>query len=316
MRSLPAGFVEIVRDFLTVHQLVRWLLERYRSNELRFEELTNLVGDDEGSVLYRLKERCHALFRQAPSPGMDVRREALFDLAVGSLFHEAMKFRESFYQREVYGPRVRELRSAAGEDADPLFEDFEKILGAVALRLEETLHETEALLSHTREQLRVLLGERRENGHVTRYLLENAELVEEVFGGTLDEILADIHGDASSAYATAARSYLVSGYYVEAEQAFAEARARGGEQEDLQRLSAYAHGMGAYLAGDYGVSVDWLGRWIESAPMDEAKLAGLAHSAISKIGQLTLGDDKERVVADAASLLEKLAVRRDATLEL
>ena len=41
------------------------------------------------------------------------RREVLFDLAVGSLFHEAMKFRENFYQREVYGPRVRALRDAA-----------------------------------------------------------------------------------------------------------------------------------------------------------------------------------------------------------
>ncbi len=312
MRSLPTGLVGIVRDFLAVHQLVRRLLERYRCEELRFEELANLVGDDEGSVLYRLKERCHALFRQAPSPGMDVRREALFDLAVGSLFHEAMKFRESFYQREVYGPRVRELRSAAGEDADPLFEDFEKILGAVSLRLEETLQETEALLSHTREQLRVLLGGHRENGHVTRYLLENAEVVEEVFGGSLDEILADIHDDAGSAYATAARSYLVSGYYLEAEQAFAEARARGSEQEDLERLSAYAYGMGAYLAGDYGVSVAWLGRWIESASEDEAKLAGLAHAAISKIGQLAVGGDKQRVVADATLLLEKLAGRRDA----
>ena len=58
------------------------------------------MGDGEDSVLFRLKERCHALFRGGEQPSEVVmRREALFDLAVGSLFHEAMKFRENLYQR-------------------------------------------------------------------------------------------------------------------------------------------------------------------------------------------------------------------------
>ena len=66
-----------------------------------------------------------------------MRREALFDLAVGSLFHEAMKFRENFYQREVYGPRVRALRTESGAENEALFREFEKILAAVAQRLDE-----------------------------------------------------------------------------------------------------------------------------------------------------------------------------------
>ena len=74
-------------------------------------------------------------------------REALFDLAVGSLFHEAMKLRENLYQREVYGPRVRALRSDAGEENEALFDEFEKMLGAVAQRLDEGLRESETLLA-------------------------------------------------------------------------------------------------------------------------------------------------------------------------
>ena len=43
-------------------------------------ELQDLVGDDESSVLFRLKERCHALFRPAdPDAEMVSPREVLFD---------------------------------------------------------------------------------------------------------------------------------------------------------------------------------------------------------------------------------------------
>jgi hypothetical protein len=65
--------------------------------------------------------------------------------------------------------------------------------------------------------------------------------------------------------------------------------------------------MAAYLAGDYGQSVEWLGKWLDAAPEGEAILAELAHAAVSKVGQLALGDEKERITAAASSLLERLA---------
>ena len=39
---------------------------------------------------------------------------------------EAVFKDENFYQREVYGPRVRALRSEAGEEAGDLFREFER----------------------------------------------------------------------------------------------------------------------------------------------------------------------------------------------
>lgn len=311
MESFPTGLVDIVRDFLEAHQLMRRLFGRYRRDELRFEELEKLVGDGEGSVLFRLKERCHALFRTGEGGSGAMRRGVLLDLAVGSLFHEAMKFRESFYQREVYGPRVRALRSEEGANGDALFRDFEKILAAVSPRLEEGLRETEALLNHVQEQLKALLVEHREHGHVARYLLENRALVEEVFGKGVDALLDEIHGDAARGYALAGRSYLASGYYQEAKGAFAEAIAHGAERSEFEHLLAYARGMAAYLAGDYGRSVEWLGKWLDAAPEREATLAELAHAAVSKVGQLALGGEKERITTAASSLLERLGSVRD-----
>lgn len=310
MEGSPTGLVDIVRDFLEAHQMMQRLFARYRRDELRFAELEKLVGGGEGSVLFRLKERCHALFRTGEGSSGAVRREVLLDLAVGSLFHEAMKFRESFYQREVYGPRVRALQSEGGANGDALFRDFEKMLATVSPRLEEGLRETEALLKHVQEQLKALLVEHCDHGHVTRYLLENSALVEGVFGQGIDDLLDEIHGGAANGYALAGRSYLASGYYEQADRAFAEAVARGGKRGEFEHLSAYARGMAAYLAGDYGQSMDWLSKWIEAAPESDAMLADLAHAAVSKVGQLAPVDERERITAAASSLLERLASAR------
>ena len=303
-----AALADITREFLSAHRLMQRLFALYRSDELRFEELESLVGDDEHSVLFRLKGRCHALFRREPgrrAPAMQ--REALFDLAVGSLFHEAMKFRENFYQREVYGPRVRALRTESGAENKELFREFEKILAAVAQRLEEGLHESEALLVQTREQLALLLAEYRDNGFVTRCLIENRADVEAVFEEGLGALLALIHGDAATGHRAAGRSYLASGYFAEAEAAFEDARAGGGGGAEVDRLSAYARGMTAYLAGDYASSVGFLAQWLETAPSEDAPLAGLAHAVVAKLGVLAQGEDRARIVAKAGRLLEAVS---------
>lgn len=307
MRGEDQGFVTIVRDFLRAHQLMRRLVARYRSSELRFEELEELVGDDDESVLFRLKERCHALFRSDLADStLAVQREALFDLAVGSLFHDAMTFRENFYQREVYGPRMRELQSRAGEDSAGLFEEFEKILGAVSRRLEEGLEEAEALLDEMSGQLRLLLPLHRHNGFLARFLLEHARDAEDVLGGDFDALLVLTYGAAADGYRTAGRSYLASGYYAQALSAFRAAMERGGDPAELDPLAAFAAGMQAYLERDYARSVEQLSIWAGAARQDPPDAARLAHAVVSRVGQLVQGDDRDRISSAAQVLLERI----------
>ena len=290
------------------------LTASYRRDELRFEDVQELVSDSEASPLYRLKERCHALFRVDPGRSRLVaHREVLFDLAVGSLFHEAMKFRENFYQREVYGPRVRALRDEAGEEAEALFAEFEKIQVAVSERLEEGLQETEALLARTREQLRVLLAEYSDDGHITRFLLEHREPAEATFSEGLDALLVQVHGSASLGYARAGRSYLTSGYYADAEAALLEALEQGGDARVLESDLAYARGMVAYLRGGYAEAVSLLERWGRGASRPEPGLVSVAHTAVSKIGDLAAGPDREDTVSAAGNLLEFLGSLRGDT---
>src|SRR5262245_59799749 len=190
----PPGFVDVIRDFLIAHRELRGLFALFRASRLRFEDLDRVFVDDERSVLFRLKERCHALFRPRSGRARAGRhREVLFDLAVGSLFHEVMKFRENFYQREVYGPQVRALRAEVDPAGAALFLEFEKILDAVSARLGEGLEEIEALLAQTRSQLLLLLAEHAEDGLVMRSAIEHRGEVEEVFGRPLEALFAELH---------------------------------------------------------------------------------------------------------------------------
>jgi hypothetical protein len=308
MRSIESDLVYIVRDFLIAHRMFREVTDRYWSGDLRFEQVQALVGDSENSVLFRLKERCHALFREGVAGGpVRVRPEALFDLAVGALFHEAMKFRESLYQRDVYGPKVRALRTAAEPEVGLLFREFERIFDGVRARLDESVQETEILLLQTAAQFRILLEAHAANGFVTRYLIEHGELVDEVFPDGLDALLEQIHGSPGIAFARAAHSYLESGFFEEGRRALLEAIERDGSREQLSRLLAYAEGMQAYLDGRYRESLESLSKWVDAAPpREEERFADLALAAVSRLGQLVDKESAEDLRAGAAALCKRI----------
>ncbi|HZO09369.1 MAG TPA: hypothetical protein VFC77_08325 [Myxococcota bacterium] len=312
MTSAPPGFVDVVRDFLAAHRALRGLFALFRAASLRFGDLDPVFVDDESSVLFRLKERCHALFRPRPGRARETRhREVLFDLAVGSLFHEVMKFRENFYQREVYGPQVRALRADVEPAAASLFLEFEKILDAVSARLGEGLEEIETLLGQTRSQLLLLLAEHADDGLVMRSLIEHRAAVEECFGRALEDLFAELHaGRPAPGFALAGRSYLESGHYELAEGAFADAAQQGGDPQELGRQAAYARGMRAYLAGDYAESVAQLERWVRGAPAADVFLAGLAHAAVSKLERLVQGSGRAATLRAAGELAGRLASLR------
>lgn len=301
-----AALVDLVRDFLLAHRTLREVARRQRAGDLVFDAIRELVGDGEEAVLFRLKERSHALFRdRAPDDGAALDPGVLFDLAVGSLFHEAMKLRENFYQRLSYGPKVRALREAAVRDTTGLLHEFEKILEGAAVRLDESLQEAETLLGQTTAQFRLLLAAHADCGVVTRFLVDHPGLVEEALGEELDAVLAQIHGSAGRGYARAARSYLDSGFFGGARKACEAAAAHGEQPETMRRLALYAEGMQAYLEGRFGEAVVRLGAWLDAGPEGGAGMR-LALTVVSRVGQLVEPESDGEIAGAAAALAERL----------
>jgi len=307
MPAVESGLVEIVREFLAAHRLLRQVSERYRAGALAFEEVGELVGDDERSVLFRLKERCHALFRGDRADG-EMGPTALFDLAVGSLFHEAMKFRENFYQRSAYGPKVRALRRAEVRDASGLLSEFEKLIAGAAVRIDESLQELDTLLGQTTGQFRILLVAHAEEGAVARVVAARSAELAAMFGTSSEALLAELYGGAGAAWSRAGHSFLASGFFVEAADALRHAAQLGDGAAEDARLLHFAEGMAAYLEGRYAQTVARLGEWFEAAPQalgeSERALARQATSALSRVGTLVGAGTPE--ATQAARCLERL----------
>ena len=307
-----SAIVDIAREFLAVHRELRRIAEHEAAGSLRFDEVRKFVGDDERSVLFRLKERCHALFRGDVGGGeLEIGASALFDLAVGSLFHEAMKLRENLYQADVYAPKVAALRATGVADESGLLGEFDRLVSGARVRLAESIAESRVLLGQTTTQFRVLLRSHAANGLLARFVVESAARLAEAFACSEEQALADVHGSAAAAWRRAAWSYLESGFFAEASRALTSAEARGARGPDLARQRAFADGMSAYLAGRYDAAIGGIAAWIEATPAgDELRLAPLAASAMAGARKLVAGDMAlaERAVALAERLRALSAV--------
>ncbi|HEY8120047.1 MAG TPA: hypothetical protein VII78_01915 [Myxococcota bacterium] len=287
-----SAIVDIAREFLAVHRELRRIAQHEAAGTLRFDQLRDFVGDDERSVLFRLKERCHGLFRgdSAGAP-LEIGASALFDLAVGSLFHEAMKLRENLYQADVYAPKVAALRATGVADASGLLGEFDKLVSSARVRLAESVAESRVLLGQTTAQFRVLLRSHAANGLLARFVVENAAWLAETFGSDEDDALADLHGSAAAAWRRAAWSYLESGFFAETSRALEMAEARGDHSPELARERAFAAGMSAYLAGRYDAAFRGIAAWLDAAPASgELRLAPLAASAMAGARKLVASD--------------------------
>ncbi len=308
--------VELLREYVVVDRTLRSLFDRFELGSSCFDEAARLVGGSDDNILFRLKERCHALFRNDPSATSAIHREVLFDLTVGSLFHEAMKLRENLYQQEVYVPKVEQLLEEHGGDDSDLFPDLEKIRAVGAGRTLDALRETKVLLARTRNQLRALLEAHAGNALLTRNLVENREAFEDTFDSDLSEILAGIHGDPATGFQVAARSYLDSAFFRQAIECLDAAGSEAGDgaafNDQLPRLRSYAEGMALFAAGDWAQSLEVLESWLDAGPVeDEQQYLRFAESTLSRIGKLV--DDE--IAPEVPELARALVARIRSALQ-
>ncbi|MEE9515137.1 MAG: hypothetical protein V3V54_03810, partial [Candidatus Brocadiales bacterium] len=234
----------------------RELLSDYHMGNLRFDAVQELVDDKGHSMLFNVKKNCQTLFRNNDH---STEREMLFDLAIGSIFHEAMTIRENCYQLEVYMPKLYKLKQKASKT--PLEKRFLReenhILMRAKKRLAEELKETNTLIINTLEQLKDLITGYRENGLLVRFLLEEEGLVEEAFGKeSLDGILSSMYkGGRQEAFLVAAKSYHKSGFNKKAKEMTDKALAIRSD-DDIRFLHLFYSGMNDYYERDFSGALE------------------------------------------------------------
>lgn len=183
-----------------------------------FADINAFVEGD----LFDLKEECHTLFREVLEPGRGEQLDAagLFDLLVGSLFHQMMKVKENTYQLECYAPRYAALRKAVkspdSPDQDGAFlREGERIIQRARRALRQDFGHAVELFHEAAVVLRHLLREHHDNPLLVRTLLDNEEAISAVYGPRmLDDLLSEMYdGRRAEAYLLAAADLLQGGWH-------------------------------------------------------------------------------------------------------
>ena len=188
-----------------------------RRARIPFDDINRFVEGD----LFDLKEDCHSLFRADEGPNqVDLSAGGLFDLLVGSLFHQMMKVKENTYQIERYAPKYAALRRAvrgpqAPEDGETFLREGQRIIQRARKALRQDLAHAVELFHEAAMVLRHVVCEHRDNPLLVRTLLDNADVVEAVYGHrTLDDLISEMFdGRPAEAFLVAAGDLLHGGWH-------------------------------------------------------------------------------------------------------
>ncbi len=248
------SILEIVRGLLLSEVAFQDIFKKYKEGHLRFSDIGDWVDDKGQSLLYDLKEQCHLLFRYiGKEPGY--KNEWLLDLAIGSIFHEAMKLRETIYQMEVYQPKYLQYKLKTGKSVyeKDYLQQFERIISKAEQGVAEGMEETRSLFQDAMAQLIDLFKEGAKNTFLVRFLLENLTLLQKVYGSKKAKEIFDLVFKKGfwDAYQLAGQSYLQSEHYDLSSNYFLKALKMNPHNNDLQFLLNFSLGMNAYYDNLY-----------------------------------------------------------------
>jgi len=304
---------EIVRDFLVSYLQFKTIYEKYKNKLLKFNDLDEFVTDKDPTLpLFNLKESCHMLFRYAKE-GNCSDEEKLLDIAIGSIFHEAMKIRENLYQLEVYRPRYLQIRNRLRSYAyeKNFLQQFEKIGIRAEKRLAESMAEANRLFQDTLKQLADLLPGYKDNSVLMRFLIRNKHLLQRSFGKrkglkVIDKIFP---GGLREAYVVEGKSYLESEHYDLAADFFYQALKYKPFDTLLKILYLYARGMDGYYRNRYHESLRSFEKLIPfgvEVEDDKRRYFQKVEEICKKIGREYSEDKKKKLAHIAFHLADKV----------
>ena len=282
------NILAMIKGLLLAEAAFRDIHRLYKEGRLRFSDIGRWVDDKGQSLLYDLKEKSRSIFRQTNHQSFH-RKEWVLDLAVGSIFHEAMKLRENIYQLEFYRPKYLQYMRGMGSSAyeKDYLRQFERIISKAELGTMEGIDETRSLFRDAKAQLMDFFKENKENPFLVRFLLENQPLLRSVYGSQGTKRIFELMFPKGTleAYQVAARSYLQSGHFDLSAACFSKALRMDPENSHIRFFLHFSAGMEAYYKSRYAKALFHFSRLASSPREIRRRKEGLrkAEEACHKI---------------------------------
>lgn len=253
--NLEKKQIDLVRESLSVYKTCNECIDLFKSGQLRFSVMEEFVDDRGLSCLYRLKQMCHELFRNAVEASY---KEKFYDMTVGYIFHEAMKLRENIYQLEYYTPMYDTLSGSNELTAaeKKLVREFDVLIRKTRKRLDEGLKEVKVLLREMVAQLKDLLKLYKDNYLLPRFMLENGKAFVRIYGKKgYHELLSEMFEQGRATLVLrAGLSYLDSEYYHVARKLFQKVMLIDALDGMARFLFLYASAFSFYFKNRFAIS--------------------------------------------------------------
>jgi tetratricopeptide (TPR) repeat protein len=303
--------LEMIRGLFLAQITFQEIFKKYKRHQLHFSDVEHWVDDRGDSLLYLLKEHCHAIFRFTTTDSLH-RKEWLLDLAIGSIFHEAMKLRENIYQLEVYRPQYLQYKLKAGNTVyeQDYLEQFEKIMRRAEQGLTEGMEETRSLFQDAKAHLLDFFKASSENPYLVRFLLEHQSLLGKVYGakGAREIFHLLFETGFLGANLVAGQSYLESEHYDLSTHYFLRALKLDPRHLVLQSLLNLSQAMDAYYRNDYPKALSYFSK-LTRLPVDgkpKREFLKKAGEACLKIASEWKEEKGPRAAARARSVAEQM----------
>jgi tetratricopeptide (TPR) repeat protein len=303
--------LEMIRGLFLAQIAFQEIFKKYKRRQLHFSDVEHWVDDRGQSLLYLLKEHCHDIFRFTTTDSFH-RKEWLLDLAIGSIFHEAMKLRENIYQLEVYRPQYLQYKLKAGKTVyeQDYLKQFEKIMLRAEQGLTEGMEETRSLFQDAKAHLLDFFKASSENPYLVRFLLEHQSLLGKVYGAKRAREIFHLLFETGflGANLVAGQSYLESEHYDLSTLYFLKALKLNPRHLVLQFLLNLSQGMDAYYRNDYPKALSYFSK-LTRLPADgklKKEFLKKAGEACMKIASEWKEEKGPKAAARARSVAEQM----------
>lgn len=175
--------------------------------------------------LYFLKNAVHEAFRRE-NAGDKVTEEDLFDLILGSIFHETLHLKEYVYTLEYYKQRYEKYEKAMESKKTTHYErEFLihccQIVDEAHLGLPEKTKELEDLYKSALYQIEVMLKKKKNNSSIVRMLYMNCNIIRDIYRNGIKQLYEIIYKcGAIEGYFVAGKHFMEKNFMKQACEAF------------------------------------------------------------------------------------------------
>ena len=229
---------DIIQQFFDIYLKFNESYQSFRKDgKIKFSLLSQWVGtEDNKGPLWNFKDLVHNLLDR---PHQFLTHEIAFERAIHLIFHQFMSFKEHIYVLEQYENIAKERFKRVDEELSGALKDFQKLMMEIRVEMPGEIDSAKELFDTSAKLLRLSLPSYRDNKLVIRYLVENKDKVERVYGkGEWKKILERIFNKKlEKAYYLTAQWYFENGDYSKAVKYLKEAGKLNPSSKEIKNLS-------------------------------------------------------------------------------